>query len=338
MTQLSAPDHIPTVTLGRGLTVTAQGYGAMSLTDAYGPISDEDALVTLRHALNSGITFIDTANLYGYGRSESLIGQVLPSVRDQVQIATKFGIVRGDGPGGRGINGRPEHVHEQIDLSLQRLGTDHVDLYYQHRPDPQVPIEETVGAMGELVAAGKVLHLGLSEATGAEIRRAHAEFPITAVQSEWSVFSRDVEESVIPACVELGIGFVPYSPVSRGLLTGTFSPDDIGETDTRHIFPRFDSEALPHNLEVVARFNELAAQTEGSPAQVAIAWLHAKAAALGLDISPIPGTRFTDRVTENLGALSLSLSDDVVSALDALAQDIIGARSRDPRWTSLARE
>jgi len=335
---MTSSTTVPTVTLGDDLVVSAQGYGGMSLTDVYGPVSDDDALRTLTHAVDSGATFVDTANIYGAGRSETIIARLLRTRRDEVRLASKFGIVAAGGIGKREINGRPEHVREQIDGSLRRLGTDRLDLYYQHRPDPKVPIEETVGAMSELVTAGKVLHLGLSEATGEEIRRANAVHPIAAVQSEWSVVSRDVERFVIPTLVELGIGFVPYSPVSRALLTGTFDAEEMRPDDGRHSFPRFAPDAVAANAPLVDELREIAQQVGATSAQVALAWQYTHADRLGLAISPIPGTRFADRVTENLGALDVTLPDEAVAALDTFAARVTGGRSFNPAWVSEGRE
>src|SRR6478735_5056146 len=222
---------VRSTTLAPGLDVSAQGYGAMSVAPVYGPVDPAEALATLHHAIDIGVTFIDTANVYGDGASERAVGEVLRTRRDEVQLATKFGLVGNIAAGQRGIDGRPEHVAGFLDASLGRLGVDSVDLYNLHRVDPNVPVEDTVGAIAELVTAGKVRHIGLSEATGDELRRAHAVHPIAAIQSEWSVWSRDVERHVIPAAAELGIGFVPYSPVGRGYLTGTFDPAVLGESD-----------------------------------------------------------------------------------------------------------
>jgi aryl-alcohol dehydrogenase-like predicted oxidoreductase len=324
--------------LGDGLDTPAQGYGAMSLTDVYGPVTDEEALRTLTHAVDSGVTFIDTANRYGDGRSELTIAKLLTTRRDEVQLATKFGIMAGGGIGKRGVNGDPAYAREQIEGSLQRLGTDHVDLYYLHRVDPEVPIEETVGGMAELVKEGKVLHLGLSEATGEEIRRAHAVHPIAAIQSEWSIVSRDVERHVVPAAIELGIGFVPYSPVSRGWLTGHLDPTALTGDDGRPRFPRFAPEALAANEPVLAEVLAVAEEAGLTPSQLCLAWLYDKGRALGLRVVPIPGTRRAERVTENLGAVGVTLDPTHVARLDALAERVTAGRSFDPMWVSWGRE
>ncbi|MFD1814409.1 aldo/keto reductase [Rhodococcus gannanensis] len=325
-------------TLAPGLDVSAQGYGAMSVAPVYGPVDPDQALATLHHAVDIGVTFLDTANVYGDGASERAVGEVLRTRRDEVQLATKFGLVGNIAAGQRGIDGRPEHVAGFLDASLQRLGVDSVDLYYLHRVDPNVPVEETVGAIAELVAAGKVRHIGLSEATGDELRRAHAVHPIAAIQSEWSVWSRDVERHVVPTAAELGIGFVPYSPVGRGYLTGTYDPATLGESDLRRRFPRFTDEALAGNAKVLGVVEDVARESEATAAQVALAWLDAKGREFGLPVVSIPGTRFASRVTENAAALDLDLTADQVSRLDELAAITVGARAADPTWVSLGRE
>ncbi|MFO7691407.1 MAG: aldo/keto reductase [Cryobacterium sp.] len=348
MTPLAAArtDHQPSlaaaaltdVRLGDGFSVSRQGYGAMSLTPVYGAIDAGDALRTLSHAVDSGITFIDTANVYGNGLSEQTIARFIATRRDEVQLASKFGIVPGGGIGARGIRGDRAYVFEQIDLSLTRLGTDHLDLYYQHRVDPEVPIEETVGALAELVQVGKIRHIGLSEATGAELRRAVAVHPIAAVQSEWSIISRDVERHVIPAAIELGVGFVPYSPLGRQWLTGRFDPSALTAGDGRHRFPRFTAEALAANRPLLEEVRAVARDVQISPAQVALAWLHDKGRTLGIPVSPIPGSRSIERVTENFAAAGMRLDAAHVARLDALAEHVTAHRSFDPQWVSAGRE
>ncbi|WP_080792506.1 aldo/keto reductase [Corynebacterium pacaense] len=334
----------PRITLGDGFEVSRQGYGAMSLTDVYGEVSDEQALATLEHALDLGITFIDTANIYGDGRSESTIAKVLKTRRDEIQLATKFGFVRGGAPGQRAIRGDRAHIREQIDLSLARLGTDHVDIYYQHRVDPQVPIEETVGAIAELITEGKVRHIGLSEPTGDEIRRAAAVHPIAAVQSEWSIFSRDVEVNVLPAIREIDSGFVPYSPLARGLLTGAYRTLDTADSSIRSVIPRFSEVNLAHNIALVDVVADVATQVSArtgqavTVAQVALAWLEAKARGIGVPIASIPGSRFAARVDENLAALGVELAPAEVQRLDGLAGGVAGLRSADTAATSGGRE
>ncbi len=324
---------LPTVALGDGLNVTALGYGAMSLSDVYGPIDDEAALSTLTHAVDAGLTFVDTANIYGAGRSERTIARLIATRRDEIVLATKFGI-DGGVIGSRGIRGDRPYVREQIEGSLSRLGTDHVDLYYQHRVDPNVPIEETVGAMAELVAEGKVLHLGLSEATADELRRAHAVHPIAAVQTEWSVVSRDVETSVVPAAIELGVGFVPYSPLSRAWLADDFSPEQIGEGDGRPKFPRFHPETLARNAALRDEYLAIAADAGLTGAQLALAWLFARGAQLGIPVAPIPGSRFAAHVDEWLPSIDARPDADVLARLDTFADRIHGNRSFDLGWTS----
>ncbi len=246
---------ISTRTLGQGLEVSAQGLGCMGMSQVYGPADETESLATIDRALELGVTFLDTADVYGLGHNEELVGRAIAGRRDGVVLATKFGIVRrADDNSFRAINGRPEYVRSACDASLERLGVDHIDLYYQHRADPNVPIEETVGAMAELVAAGKVRHLGLSEAAGDTIRRAHAVHPISALQSEWSLWSRDIEEDALPAARELGVGIVPYSPLGRGMLTGQIrSADDLSRGDFRRGTPRFEGDNFSRNLEVVER-------------------------------------------------------------------------------------
>ncbi|GAA4482856.1 aldo/keto reductase [Rhodococcus olei] len=329
---------VRTIALAEDLHVSAQGYGAMSVAPVYGPVDPAQALATLHHSIDVGVTFIDTANVYGEGASERAVGEVLRTRRDEVQLATKFGLVGNVAAGQRGIDGRPEHVAGYLDASLSRLGVDNVDLYYLHRVDPNIPIEDTVGAMAELVAAGKVRHLGLSEATGEELRRAHAVHPIAAIQSEWSVWSRDVERNVVPTAAELGVGFVPYSPVGRGFLTGTYDPAALGASDLRRRFPRFDADALSGNAKVLAVIDEVARDSDATPAQVVLAWLYAKGREFALPVVPIPGTRVAARVEENAAAVELDLPADRIARLDELAAITVGARSADPSWVSFGRE
>jgi aryl-alcohol dehydrogenase-like predicted oxidoreductase len=301
-----------------GPLVGAIGYGAMGFARPYGQTreqaTDDTADALIGRALDLGVTLIDTSDIYG--DSEPAIGKAIASRREQVVLATKFGIVRGvtaEGP--PVINGRPEYVRERIERSLTRLGTDHVDLYYQHRVDPDTPIEETIGAMAELVAEGKVLHLGLSEAAPDTIRRAHAVHPVSAVQTEWSLFSRDIEEEVVPLCRELGIAVVPYSPLGRGMLTGRItSYDDLPADDYRRRMPRFARDALRTNLAAVATVREIAAAHGATPGQVALAWLLAKAP----DVVPIPGTLHLSRLEENAAAAALTLTPGDIERLDAL--------------------
>jgi aryl-alcohol dehydrogenase-like predicted oxidoreductase len=333
----------PTVALGDGLTVSAIGFGAMVLSQSYGETDRAEALATLNRCLDLGVTFIDTANVYGGGDNERLIAKVLVDRRDEVTLATKFGIAGNPADraaGGPTARGDAAYVHQCIDESLQRLNTDVVDLYYLHRRDLSVPIEETVGAMAELVRAGKVRHLGLSEVTADELRAAVAVHTIAAVQSEWSVWSRDVERNVVPAAAELGVGFVPYSPLGRGFLTGTIrsAADFSSPSDFRQRMPRFAEGALDANLAVVDVIESVAAERGATAAQVALAWLRYRADELGVASVPIPGTRRPSRVEENLGSLSVTLTPDQLGALDAASERVSGGRSVFPEWVSSARE
>jgi aryl-alcohol dehydrogenase-like predicted oxidoreductase len=332
------------VLLGDELTVSAIGFGAMALTPVYGEVDDAESLATLHRSIDVGVTFIDTANVYGGGANERLIAGLLADRRDEVTLATKFGIV--GNPAGRvagaGLVSRGDaaYVHQCIDESLDRLKTDVVDLYYMHRRDLTVPIEETVGAMAELVAAGKVRHLGLSEVTADELRAAVAVHPIAAVQSEWSIWSRDVEQNVVPTAAELGVGFVPYSPLGRGFLTGTVrSAADLTDgSDFRRNMPRFADDALEANLAVVDAIRAVADEREATAAQVALAWLRYRADELGVASVPIPGTRRAARVEENLGSLDVALTDEQLATLDAAGDAVSGDRFHDLSWISEGRE
>ena len=295
-----------TRTLGsQGLTVSAVGLGCMGMSEFYGASDEQEGIATIHHALDVGVTFLDTSDMYGPHTNEVLVGKAIAGRRDEVQLATKFGIVRGADPGRRSIDGSPAYVRASCEASLQRLGVDHIDLYYQHRVDPDTPIEETVGAMAELVAEGKVRHLGLSEVSAATLRRAHAVHPISALQTEWSLWTRDVEQDgVLDTVRELGIGFVPYSPLGRGFLTGAVtSLDDLDESDFRRFSPRFAQEHLDANLALVDVVKTLAAEKGCTPAQLALAWLLSK----GDDVVQIPGTRSASRLDENAGAVDVEL-------------------------------
>ncbi|TPG37469.1 aldo/keto reductase [Mycolicibacterium hodleri] len=332
-----------TVTLGDDLTTSAVGFGAMALTPVYGDVDDAESMATLHRAVDLGVTFIDTANVYGGGANEQLIAGLLADRRDEVTLATKFGIVGNpaDRAAGRpAARGDAAYVRQCIDESLGRLQTDVVDLYYMHRRDLTVPIEETVGAMAELVAVGKVRHLGLSEVTADELRAAVAVHPIAAVQSEWSIWSRDVERQVVPTAAELGVGFVPYSPLGRGFLTGTVtSVADLTETsDFRRNLPRFSDEALESNLAVVDVIRAVADEREATAAQIALAWLRYRADEIGIASVPIPGTRRAARVQENLGSLDVALDDDQLARLNAAATAVSGNRFADLGWVSAGRE
>jgi aryl-alcohol dehydrogenase-like predicted oxidoreductase len=326
------------VELGDGIKVSPLGFGGMALTPVYGEVDQDDALRTLHHAVDAGVSFIDTADIYGGGRNEELISQLLQERRDEVQLATKFSLVGNPHSGYTDVRGDAAYVRQAVDASLKRLGADVIDLYYMHRRDLRVPIEETVEAMAELVKEGKVKHLGLSEVTADELRQAHAVHPIAAVQSEWSIWSRDVERNVVPAAAELGVGFVPYSPLGRGFLTGTVDASQLGENDFRRRIPRFAEDAADANQAVVAAVQLVATLLEATPAQVALAWLLAQGKRLGLAVVPIPGTRRTYRIDENLGALALDLTPAQLDALDQAADAVVGSRSADPNWVSEGRE
>lgn len=310
----------------RDLTVSALGLGCMGMSEFYGDTDEAESLRTLNRALDLGVTFYDTADIYGPHTNEELLGRWLKGKRDRVVLATKFGIVREPGyPMQRSLSGRPEYVRQSIEASLRRLKTDHVDLYYLHRPDPQTPIEDTVGAMGELVERGLVRFLGLSEVDAATLRRADATHPITALQSEYSLWTRDPEnaphpeddqpgESVLAACRALGVGLVPYSPLGRGFLTGQLkSPEDFGPDDFRSTSPRFQGENFQKNLDLVAEVQGLAEEKGCTPAQLALAWVLAQ----GKDIVPIPGTKRVKYLEENLGALDVTLTPDDLARIDA---------------------
>ncbi|BCW73082.1 aldo/keto reductase [Arthrobacter sp. NicSoilB8] len=331
------------VRLGDGLTVSPLGFGGMALTPVYGDVDPAEALKTLHHAVDAGVTFLDTADIYGGGSNEELIGELLKERRDEVQLATKFGLVGTPSAGYTDIRGDAAYVQQAVDRSLQRLGTDTIDLYYMHRRDLRVPIVETVEAMAKLVQAGKVRHLGLSEVTAEELHEANSVHPIAAVQSEWSIWSRDVERNVVPAAAALGVGFVPYSPLGRGFLTGTVDASTLGSNDFRRNIPRFAPAAAVANQGVVAAVKAVAAELTVSgkpatPAQVALAWLLAQGRKLGLPVVPIPGTRKADRIDENLGALALDFTPAQLEALDAAADAVVGSRSADPGWVSQGRE
>jgi aryl-alcohol dehydrogenase-like predicted oxidoreductase len=315
---------LPTRALGP-LSVSALGLGCMGMSFAYGSADPGEATATLHRAIDLGVTFLDTADMYGGGANEELLATVLADRRDEVTLATKFGILTGEDGYPSGVDGSPAHARRACDASLTRLGVDHIDLYYLHRPDPEVPIEDTVGAMAELVAAGKVRHIGLSESSADTIRRAAAVHPIAAVQSEWSVFSRDIERAVLPACRELGIGLVPYSPLGRGLLTGTL-PTEFADDDFRRTLPRFQRENLERNLATVEAVRGIAAARGGTPGQVALAWLLAQ----GDDVVPIPGTKRIRYLEENVGALDVALTPADLARLDAL--EPAGDRYPDMAW------
>jgi aryl-alcohol dehydrogenase-like predicted oxidoreductase len=314
--------------LGQGFEVSIEGLGCMGMSEFYGQSDDAESERVIQRALDLGVTFLDTADMYGPWKNEELVGRAIKGRRDEVQLATKFGIVRGPNGERLGIDGSPDYVRKCIDNSLQRLNVDSIDLYYQHRVDPSVPIEETVGAMAELVTAGKVKHLGLSEAAASTIRRAHAVHPITAVQSEYSLFSRDLDAEVIPTLNELGIGLVAYSPLGRGVLTGRFtSTKDFGDADFRAAAPRFNDENFAKNYALVQALEKMAAEKGVTAGQLALAWVIAKHD----NCVPIPGTKRTKYLEENAAAASIALSADDMTALEEAipAGAVVGDRYAD---------
>lgn len=316
------------------LEVSALGLGCMGMSTVYGRVDRADAIATVRHALDRGVTLLDTADFYGAGGNERLVGQALRGRRDEAVVATKFGIVPVPVVGlPRGVRAHPDRVRPCAEASLRRLGIDVIDLYYLHRVDPTVPIEDTVGAMADLVGAGLVRHLGLSEASAADLRRAHAVHPIAALESEWSIFSRELEDDALPVARELGVGIVPYSPLGRGMLTG--APEatrKLGLLDYRRLLPRWRGANLDANLRLVGRIRALAGDLGATPAQVALAWLLGR----GNDVVPIPGTKRPARIDENLGALDVVLPPEVVAELETMvaAGDRYGERGSQINGTS----
>jgi aryl-alcohol dehydrogenase-like predicted oxidoreductase len=314
-----------TVLGSNGLSVSRIGLGCMAMARSYGAADDTESLATIGRALDLGVSFLDTADMYGWGSNEELVGRAIRSRRAEAQVATKFGNVR-DAEGKRGIDGSPEYVRRACDASLTRLGIDEIDLYYQHRVDTKVPIEETVGAMGELVAQGKVRHLGLSEASADTIRRAHSIHPITALQTEFSLWTRDIEAEILPTCRELGVGFVAYSPLGRGFLTGAVtSNDSFEEGDWRRRHPRFMGENFTRNRELVQRIEAIAEGKGVTASQLALAWVMAQ----GDDVVPIPGTRRIAHLETNVAAVDVELTQEDIAALEEVAGAVSGDRYSD---------
>ncbi|MFJ9817433.1 aldo/keto reductase [Streptomyces sp. NPDC101151] len=335
-------EKISKVELGDGgPLVGVQGFGAMGISDAYGQTDDAAARDTLEATVEAGVTLIDTADMYGSGANEEFLAPFVAAHRDEITLATKFGIERrADDPRYRGIRNDPAYIKKAVEASLRRLNVEVIDLYYMHRRDPAVPLAESVGTMAELVREGKVKHLGLSEVTGAELREAHAVHPITALQSEWSVFSRDVEHSAVGAAAELGVAFVPYSPLGRGFLTGSFTDasKDLSGSDFRQYQPRFTGDNAKANTALLAPLHKIAADHGVSTAQIALAWVQQRAQAHGLTVVPIPGTRKRSRLLENAAATGIVLTAEELALLEPIAGQVAGDRYSDMSFTSVGRE
>ncbi|MDQ0984239.1 aldo/keto reductase [Streptomyces sp. V2I9] len=334
-------DKIATVELGAGgPQVGVQGLGCMGMSEFYGETDERSARDTLDAALEAGVTLLDTADAYGRGANEEFLAPFVRAHRDEITLATKFALVRTDDPHYRGISNDPAYIRTAVEASLRRLDTDVIDLYYMHRRDPAVPLADSIGALAELVRQGKVKQLGLSEVTGPELREAHAVHPIAALQSEWSLFSRDVERSAVGAAAELGVTLIPYSPLGRGFLTGAFTDagKDLGEGDFRKHQPRFSGGNARTNAALLEPVRTIAAAHGATPAQVALAWVHQRAEAHGLNVVPIPGTRQRGRLLENVAATRLTLTPDELAALEPIADRVAGDRYPDMSSTAAARE
>ncbi|MFB8398492.1 aldo/keto reductase [Streptomyces yangpuensis] len=334
-------DTLEQAELGRGgPLVGVQGLGCMGMSEFYGDTDEPAARETLEAALDAGVTLFDTADVYGRGRNEEFLAPFVAAHRDRITLATKFAMERNDDPAYRGVRNDRAYVRASVEGSLRRLGVDVIDLYYMHRRDPAVPFAESVGAMAELVREGKVRHLGLSEVTGAELREAHAVHPIAALQSEWSLFSRDVERSAVAAAAELGVAFVPYSPLGRGFLTGAFADAsaELSRDDFRRHQPRFTGDNAKANAALLDPVREIARELGATPAQIALAWVQQRAAVHGLTVVPIPGTRRAERLRENVEAARITLTPAQLALLEPIAAQVAGDRYPDMTFTSAARE
>lgn len=309
-----------------GLTVSAQGLGCMGMSEYYGPGDWDESVATIRHALDAGVTFLDTADMYGQGHNEVLLGRAIAGRRDEVTLATKFGVDRSAGDHRRVLRGERDFVKRSCEASLLRLGVDVIDLYYMHRPPQDVEIEETIGAMAELEAEGKIRHLGVSEVDADGLRRAQAVHPITAVQSEYSLWTRDIEAEVVAVMRELGVGLVAYSPLGRGFLTGTIDVNALGDEDFRSRNPRFQSDAVAVNAAVVAEVSAIAAAKQATAAQVALAWVYAQESRLGIPVTTIPGTKRVRWLEQNIAAMEVELTEAELARLDPLAGEVVGSR------------